>query len=370
MIIIEKIQSLSLPKNARIIVISDIHGELELLQSLLERVNFKSEDYLIINGDLCEKGTNSLAVVSFMKGLSDKNSKVHVIEGNCDTLVENLLEEDPKLLNYITKKENTLLNDCLKYIGVKLDTISNINELKNIVMKEFSNEINWLNELPTAIETDDFIFVHAGLENIPEWRKTTRENALTIPSFLDKGHQANKFIVVGHWPVINYPSEIPSNNPIIDLENKIIAIDGGNIIKETGQLNALIIEKSPQGNRFSHTYTDRFIKSETIKDFQAESQMTGSISYPFFDISPIEEGEDFTQCRQHGTNKKVCVKNEYIKQNKNGEYTVRTDVSCAQISVKKGEIVSILDNTCSGYTLIKKDGLVGWISKNCLKETL
>ena len=334
----------------------------------MEKVNFSKDDYLIINGDLCEKGSNSLAVVHFIKGLSDTNSHVHVIEGNCDTLVENLLEEDPGLLKYISNKGNTLLNDCLKHIGITMKTISDEAELKEIIMKEFSSEIHWLNNLPTAIDTDDFIFVHAGLADIEDWRMTSREEALTIPSFMNKGHQANKLVIVGHWPVINYPAEIPSHNPIIDLDKKIIAVDGGNIIKETGQLNALIIQKSPEGNIFSNIYTDHFMENEIMEDYQADPQMTGCISYPLFDITPIERGEDFTLCRQHETNKELYVKHEYILKKENGGYTVRTDVSCAQLNVYKGDIVSVLDDTCAGYSLIKKEGLVGWIPENCLKD--
>ena len=57
----EKIQKLLIPKGVRVIVISDIHGELNLLKELLHKVNFKDDDYLIINGDLCEKGAIALA---------------------------------------------------------------------------------------------------------------------------------------------------------------------------------------------------------------------------------------------------------------------------------------------------------------------
>ncbi|MDT3495624.1 metallophosphoesterase, partial [Bacillus toyonensis] len=65
----EKIKKLSIPNNARVIIISDIHGELNLLKELLHKVNFKNEDYLIINGDLCEKGSDSIGVVDYVMDL-------------------------------------------------------------------------------------------------------------------------------------------------------------------------------------------------------------------------------------------------------------------------------------------------------------
>ncbi|MED3096270.1 serine/threonine protein phosphatase, partial [Bacillus thuringiensis] len=75
-----------------------------------------------------------------------------------------------------------------------------------------------------------------------------------------------------------------------------------------------------------------------------------------------------TVCKQKETNNLLTVKNEYMKQLESGEYTVKTDISCAQISVRKGDIVSLIDDSCSGYDLIKKDGVEGWIEKGILLE--
>ena len=55
----KKTKKVTVPKYHRIIVISDIHGEIDLLKKLLNKVNFHQDDYLIINGDMCEKGTSS-----------------------------------------------------------------------------------------------------------------------------------------------------------------------------------------------------------------------------------------------------------------------------------------------------------------------
>ena len=44
----EKIKELSIPNDVRVIIISDIHGELDLFKELLHKVNFKDEDYLIL----------------------------------------------------------------------------------------------------------------------------------------------------------------------------------------------------------------------------------------------------------------------------------------------------------------------------------
>ena len=42
------------------------------------------------------------------------------------------------------------------------------------------------------------------------------------------------------------------------------------------------------------------------------------------------------------TNTLLYVKDEYIKQLDSGEYTVKTDISCAQISVKRILFLSLM----------------------------
>ncbi|MBY0597851.1 metallophosphoesterase [Bacillus bingmayongensis] len=362
----DKIRKLSIPNEGRVIVISDIHGELELLKKLLSKVNFSLEDYLIINGDLCEKGSNSIGVVNYVRELEAHNPNVHVIEGNCEALVDALLNENPGLINYLYTRKNSIFNEWLNQLGFYINEETDIREVKDILTSPFSIEIKWLTELPTVIETDDYIFVHAGLEDIEDWKKTERKNALAMPEFFTKSHRANKYAIVGHWPVVNYSEEVPSNNPVIDENKKIIAIDGGNTIKEAGQLNAFIIHRLISKDVFSYTYVDHFPQYEILADFDAEPMMQGGVTYPYYYIVPVEENDDFTICKQIETNKQLYVKNEYIKQNETDDYTVKTDISCAQISVREGDIVSLIDDSCTGYDLIKKDGVEGWIEKGLL----
>jgi protein phosphatase len=359
---LDKIKELLIPDNARVIVISDIHGELELLKGLLTKVGFGQDDYLIINGDLCEKGSNSMGVVSYLMALSEKNAKVHVTEGNCDTIVEDLLDENPKLINYMLKRRS-IINEWLEYLGVHVDEESDIHEIKEQLTSHFSKEIEWLMDLPTAIETDRYIFVHAGLEDIDNWRETDRMAAISMPSFLGKSHRAGKYVVVGHWPVANFTSALPINNPIIDKEKKIIAIDGGNVIRESGQLNAFIIQSSSLGDSFSHTYIDKFPEIKSLNNYSADPEMAGVVNYPLFNVVPVKQSNHFTLCKQAETNQLLHVKNEYLLQNETGQFTVKTDVSCTQLHVRKGDVVSVVDDSCTGYNLIKKEGAVGWVPK-------
>lgn len=126
----EKIQKLLIPKGVRVIVISDIHGELNLLKELLHKVNFKDEDYLIINGDLCEKGRNSIGVVNYVMDLVVSKPNVYVVEGNCEVVVEALVNENPALINYLCTRKNTVFNEWLAKLNVTVNKESDICEVK------------------------------------------------------------------------------------------------------------------------------------------------------------------------------------------------------------------------------------------------
>ena len=47
----------------RLIATSDIHGSLKLFNELLELIRLTDEDALVIVGDMCERGEDSLGVI-------------------------------------------------------------------------------------------------------------------------------------------------------------------------------------------------------------------------------------------------------------------------------------------------------------------
>lgn len=73
------------------IIVSDIHASKELFIRLLDKVVYTSEDYLFINGDLCEKGPNSLEAVRYAMELEQSSNRVFITKGNCDILFQYVL---------------------------------------------------------------------------------------------------------------------------------------------------------------------------------------------------------------------------------------------------------------------------------------
>ena len=84
--------------HSRILVVSDIHGHAEWLRRLLAKTNYRpGEDYLILLGDLIEKGNDSLGVVREAMRLSGASPRVTVMMGNNDLWrLEQLREPTPR----------------------------------------------------------------------------------------------------------------------------------------------------------------------------------------------------------------------------------------------------------------------------------
>lgn len=361
-----KVKQLQLDKTKRSIVISDIHANVQLFKRLLDKLQYTSEDYLFINGDLCEKGPASLEVIDYVRSMSEGSPNVFITKGNCDVLFRYVVNEDEGITSYMKRRKDSVLNEMLLKYDKSLDDFSDLQELAHFYRHYFSDELDWLEALPIAFETDDYIIIHAGIENIEDWKLTDEQFALAAPAFYEKGHQADKTVIVGHWPVVNYRArQISSHNPWIDLEKHVIALDGGNQIKVDGQLNALIIENGT----YSFTYVDELTHEMIVQHDHVDStKRIGTVTYPNYQMEIIEQGEFFTLCENSNLGIRQWIKNEYLLIEDKQPHC-KDDLSTTFLSVKKGEKVFIVDDTCAGYTLIKSiNGEVGWIPTHCLNS--
>lgn len=353
------IRQLDLEKDRRIIITSDIHTNLPLFKRLLEKVEYSTEDYLFIVGDLCEKGQDSLSTIAYVRELSAQSDRVFITKGNCDVVHDYVFNNVEGVKNYMTQRKDSILNEMLAAQGKSLEEFASLDELGQFYLLHYRDEIEWLNSLPIAYETNDYILIHAGIENIQNWKETTYEVALYTPSFYEKGHQADKTVIVGHWPTVNYRAKtVSSNNPVIDLENRIISMDGGNRIKRDGQLNAILIE----GEEISYTYVDDLKEQIVYATHTDKTGRTGTVTYPNYELKIIREEPFFTLCENKTLGIEQWIKNEFIQ-----DGVCKGDISTTMLSVREGETVSIVHDQCEGYVLVKKgDGTVGWIPKKCL----
>lgn len=361
----KKIDKVIFSEQARILVTSDIHANLSRFQKLLIEMNYDSDkDYLIIVGDMIEKGHQNIQTLNFIMELEEQHDKVFVLEGNCDALLDDLMKGE-NLIPYLKKQQLSLINEWLLTLGIDVREKEITPEmLKKVLQLNFSKEIAWLQQRPTVLESDDFIFVHAG---IPEGIDAdSRETMLTVRDFQTIGHTQDKMVIVGHYPVVNYYDDVHSDLSIIINEDKrIISLDGGNQLDEAGQLNGLIIHKNKENIMYEQCGIDDFPIHIVTRDYCPSEQKLRNISWPYgFEKGRVlKQGEDFSECTVIGVPETCLFKNEYLKIYEDNSYDLLKYHTAHLLPVVKGEKIKIVDATCSGYLYIKKGNILGWIPK-------
>ena len=239
------IVKVTLPEKCRIICVSDIHAHYAEFARLLRKCDYNNEsDYLFILGDILEKGRQNIETLHFIQKLSH-DKKCVCIKGNNDTMVSRMAfdDEKEKFLERLTYRPVNAYMQMAESIGIT-DFTTDFDNKRNAVNQKFAKELSFVSGLPTAIETEKHIFVHAGIENRTDWENSSEQFVLCAPWWIRSGHALDKYVVVGHFPTYNFARGKNTNLPIIDTDKRIIAVDGGCSVKSAGQINAFIIRSA------------------------------------------------------------------------------------------------------------------------------
>ncbi|MDY3859659.1 MAG: metallophosphoesterase [Candidatus Limivicinus sp.] len=346
-----------IPSGRRIIVTSDIHANLQYFNGLLSRAGFSDADELIIDGDFLEKGTESLATLRYIMDLS-RRGNVHAVMGNCDDWSA-IFSETGKwadnLPKYIKWRRSGLLWDMICGLGDDPMTIRDFQTYKYKLGEAYSDEFAFLSALPQAIETDRFIFAHAAVFPDKPLAAHTAGELMRCDRFMDLGFSFDKWVVVGHYPVMLYGSDRVCANPIIERSRRIVSIDGACVLKDDGQLNGLIIPDI-NSDDFSHTWYDPFPVRTVLSD-QAESEHSYYIRWGDSRVQVLQRGGEFSHCRHVRTGYEMDILTKYLFTGE--EFTDCNDCTDYVLPLHAGDQVSVVEETSCGY-FVKHRGYSGW----------
>lgn len=144
----------------RIIFVGDVHGCLEEFNELLEKLAYDpKQDRLILLGDLLDRGPDSVGVVARAREL-----KLECIMGN----------HDDKFVKWF------------RSAGTRVD----VYDRKDYYTQLSDLDIAYIHDMPTYIELDDVIAVHAGLKPGIRLSEQRRDDML----FLRYTDDSRKFI--------------------------------------------------------------------------------------------------------------------------------------------------------------------------------
>lgn len=182
--------------NKRTFIIGDIHGCLDMLRGLMDKIDWDPEkDSIIFLGDYIDRGKDSRGVIDYIIGLKQMSRNIQCLMGNHEEL----------FLNYINgQDEGTFL-----YNG-GVNTLNSYYYSEN--RKIDSDHIDFLKSLLLMIELDDYYIVHAGMKPGVDVKDQTAKDTLWIREpFIFSDYDFGKRIIFGHTPF---------SSPLI-MENKI-----------------------------------------------------------------------------------------------------------------------------------------------------
>lgn len=359
-----KVKRVDLDKDDRIIVISDPHANIELFKRLLKRVNYFKNDKLFIIGDFIEKGKDSLEMLRYIMELS-KNPNVHVLLGNCENVYLDCGRESPLMrIGYFIHNYYTLGREIFKLAGKEITPKVEVKEIYELLEEEYPKELEFLKNLPHIIETPFFTFAHAGIDPSVPLEEQNYLQVMKWDNFKKHNFSFSKFLIVGHWPVINYHNKIASCNPIIDYPKKLISLDGGYGIKNFGQINALIIEKE---SKFSYVFVDELEYERIYEDQVPYKQDPFTIAYPEGEVRILENDGEFSICEHVKSGRKLKVLKSLIYELSDKFYC--SDATNYLVTAYRGDRVGVIERT-KEYTFVKHAGVIGWLKNIKLKREL
>ncbi|RJP22120.1 MAG: serine/threonine protein phosphatase [Candidatus Abyssobacteria bacterium SURF_5] len=178
----------------KIFAVGDIHGQYEKLINLMSVLPWNREqDILVFLGDYIDRGKKSKEVVEYLIELEKKGGKIVFLLGNHEKL----------LTDYYYSGSDYDLKLWRSFGGWQ--TIQSYTRGAGVWGRPSflpHAHLDFFRRLLPYYETDDYIFVHAGLrEGIPLDEQKLDDLLWIRRSFVEGNHSFSKTIIFGHTPV-------------------------------------------------------------------------------------------------------------------------------------------------------------------------
>jgi len=157
------------PRGRRAYVIGDVHGRLDLLESLLQAIEAEIEEQgpgkvlLVFLGDLIDRGPSSAGVLDRLRSYSRPGVQPVFILGNHEEVLLRILDGETSL---IEKWRLFGGAECLQSYGVdpaSLNGLSEAGALERIRQAIPQAHVEFLRSFSDTCRFGDYLFVHAGI---------------------------------------------------------------------------------------------------------------------------------------------------------------------------------------------------------------
>lgn len=198
--------------------ISDMHGCADTFLALLDKIGLNQNDHLYLLGDYVDRGPKSKSLVKMIMRLQKKGYSIFPIRGN----------HEEQILDFMA------IEDWVEGPRETLESFG-IKHFKELPQKYK----DWLSALPYYIETDRFIFVHAGLYFRAHNPLADRYAMMWIRNWYQSINYewlGDRIIVHGHTPINK--QNIKKMCAKVE-QNRVVNIDNACVFKNRRDYGAL-----------------------------------------------------------------------------------------------------------------------------------
>lgn len=195
----------TVPDGTRVYAVGDIHGRLDLLDDLLERMEADNaqrgtaDTIVIFLGDLIDRGPSSAQVVQRLLELGSGSDRIRFLLGNHEEVFLKALAGEAKALPFFVRigGKPTILSYGIgeaEYGAVDYPEL-----LEMLRARVPQAHIDFLSAFEDMIVVGDYAFVHAGVRpGVPLDRQEPGNLRWIREEFLNHGAPFEKIIVHGH----------------------------------------------------------------------------------------------------------------------------------------------------------------------------
>jgi serine/threonine protein phosphatase 1 len=194
-----------MPAGIRVYAVGDIHGRLDLLDTLLAQIESDNaarpaaESILIFLGDLVDRGPDSAGVVQRLIDLAARVDSIRFLLGNHEEVFLKALSGDQKALSFFIRigGKSTILSYGVSEQQYRESDFPALLELMREQVP--ATHIEFLRTFEDMIILGDYAFVHAGVRPGVELADQSAPALRWIrEEFLDHNETLEKIIVHGH----------------------------------------------------------------------------------------------------------------------------------------------------------------------------
>lgn len=163
-----------------IYAIGDIHGCLDPLRRLMDKITLSKDDEIVFVGDYIDRGPESKGVIDYLLTLRDR---VTFLMGNHERMFLDFLQGKDRLLFLYNGGAATL------------ESYGGVGEIP-------ASHLAFLNRLAPYYETPDYLFVHGGIRpGIPVQEQDPQDVLWIREEFYAYSGRYPKTVVFGHTPM-------------------------------------------------------------------------------------------------------------------------------------------------------------------------